>query len=232
MAASAPRRWRARDSTRSPTWPASHAERHGGRRGCAASAAAALAALKTPAALEALTGRGATPSGGSARPPRSRWDFHQTPCGRPPPVCGRSDPPRRPARATVRTDRGTFVWRSTRRWRAHGRQFARLARSGYFNGLAFHRVVPNFVIQDGDPRGDGWGGPGYAIPCEYNEQPYKTGTVGMALSGKDTGGSQWFVTLAPQPRLEGRYTVFGDVVSGMDLVERIMPEIDPENRRE
>src|SRR5262249_34856282 len=71
--------------------------------------------------------------------------------------------------------------------------FARLARSGYFNGLNFHRVVPNFVIQDGCPRGDGWGGPGYAIPCEYNDRPYEMGTVGMALSGKDTGGSQWFI---------------------------------------
>lgn len=101
--------------------------------------------------------------------------------------------------------------------------FARLARSGYFNGLNFHRVVPNFVIQDGCPRGDGWGGPGYAIPCEYNDRPYETGTVGMALSGKDTGGSQWFITLSPQPRLDARYTAFGKVISGMDVVEKIMP---------
>ena len=101
--------------------------------------------------------------------------------------------------------------------------FARLARSGYFDGIAFHRVVPDFVIQDGCPRGDGWGGPGYAIPCEYNDRPYEEGTVGMALSGKDTGGSQWFVTLAPAPRLDGRYTAFGVVTSGMDVVERIMP---------
>jgi len=101
--------------------------------------------------------------------------------------------------------------------------FARLARSGYFNGLNFHRVVPNFVIQDGCPRGDGWGGPGYAIPCEYNDRSYETGTVGMALSGKDTGGSQWFITLSPQPRLDARYTAFGKVISGMDVVEKIMP---------
>ncbi|HYR68908.1 MAG TPA: peptidylprolyl isomerase [Candidatus Dormibacteraeota bacterium] len=101
--------------------------------------------------------------------------------------------------------------------------FARLAHSGYFDGLAFHRVVPNFVVQDGCPRGDGWGGPGYAIPCEYNALPYEVGTVGMALAGKDTGGSQWFITLSPQPRLEGRYTVFGKVVLGMEVVERIMP---------
>jgi len=101
--------------------------------------------------------------------------------------------------------------------------FVRLARSKYFDGITFHRVVPNFVVQAGCPRGDGWGGPGYEIPCEYNDRPYAVGTVGMALSGKDTGGSQWFVTLSPQPRLEGRYTVFGEVKQGMDVVERIMP---------
>ena len=101
--------------------------------------------------------------------------------------------------------------------------FVSLARAKFFDGIAFHRVVPNFVAQDGCPRGDGWGGPGYEIPCEYNARSYETGTVGMALSGKDTGGSQWFVTLSPQPRLEGRYTVFGIVTRGMDVVERIMP---------
>jgi len=101
--------------------------------------------------------------------------------------------------------------------------FIRLARSGYFDGITFHRVVPNFVIQAGCPRGDGWGGPGYEIPCEYSDRPYRTGTVGMALAGKDTGGSQWFITLSPQPRLEGRYTVFGQVTLGMDVAERVMP---------
>lgn len=101
--------------------------------------------------------------------------------------------------------------------------FASLARAGYFDGILFHRVVPNFVVQAGCPRGDGWGGPGYAIPCEYNDRSYETGTVGMALSGKDTGGSQWFIALSPQPRLEERYTVLGKVTQGLDVVERIMP---------
>ncbi len=87
--------------------------------------------------------------------------------------------------------------------------FAQLAERGYFDGLAFHRVVPDFVIQDGCPRGDGWGGPGYAIPDELSWLPYDEGAVGMALSGPDTGGSQWFVTLSPQPHLEAGYTVFG-----------------------
>ncbi|MDT7604484.1 MAG: hypothetical protein QOF61_2481 [Acidobacteriota bacterium] len=99
--------------------------------------------------------------------------------------------------------------------------FIGLARRGYFNGIAFHRVVPNFVVQGGDPRGDGNGGPGYQIRCEINLVPYDRGAVGMALSGKDTGGSQWFVTHSPQPHLDGGYTVFGRVTQGMDVVDSI-----------
>src|SRR5262249_35084385 len=81
--------------------------------------------------------------------------------------------------------------------------------------------VPNFVIQGGDPRGDGEGGPGYQIRCEVNPRPYIRGAVGMALSGKDTGGSQFFITHSPQPHLDGGYTVFGQVISGMEVVDRI-----------
>src|SRR5262249_23168334 len=99
--------------------------------------------------------------------------------------------------------------------------FVQLARRGYFNGQSVPRVVPNFVIQTGDPRGDQNGGPGYSIRCEINEVPYQRGTVGMALSGKDTGGSQWFVTHSPQPHLDGGYTVFGQVVKGMEVVDNI-----------
>jgi cyclophilin family peptidyl-prolyl cis-trans isomerase/HEAT repeat protein len=99
--------------------------------------------------------------------------------------------------------------------------FITLARKGFFNGLTFHRVVPNFVIQGGDPRGDGEGGPGYQIRCEVNARPYVRGAVGMALSGKDTGGSQFFITHSPQPHLDGGYTVFGQVVGGMEVVDRI-----------
>jgi cyclophilin family peptidyl-prolyl cis-trans isomerase/HEAT repeat protein len=99
--------------------------------------------------------------------------------------------------------------------------FVELARRGFFNSIAFHRVVPNFVIQGGDPRGDGNGGPGYQIRCEINLASYDRGAVGMALSGKDTGGSQWFVTHSPQPHLDGGYTVFGRVTQGMDVVDSI-----------
>jgi cyclophilin family peptidyl-prolyl cis-trans isomerase/HEAT repeat protein len=101
--------------------------------------------------------------------------------------------------------------------------FITLARKGYFNGLAVHRVVPDFVVQDGDPRGDGEGGPGYTIRDEINQRPYLRGTVGMALAGEDTGGSQFFITHSPQPHLDARYTVFGHVVNGMDVVDRIVP---------
>lgn len=100
--------------------------------------------------------------------------------------------------------------------------FVKLAKKGYFNGLMVHRVVPNFVMQDGDPRGDGNGGPGWSIRCEVNMAPYSTGAVGMALSGKDTGGSQWFVTHSQQPHLDGGYTVFGNVDdAGMKVVDKI-----------
>ena len=99
--------------------------------------------------------------------------------------------------------------------------FVQLAQRNYFRDITIHRVVPNFVIQDGDPRGDGNGGPGYQIRCEINEVPYDRAMLGMALSGKDTGGSQWFVTHAPQPHLDGGYTVFGRVIAGMDVVDKI-----------
>jgi cyclophilin family peptidyl-prolyl cis-trans isomerase/HEAT repeat protein len=99
--------------------------------------------------------------------------------------------------------------------------FVQLAQRNYYRGTTIHRVVPNFVIQDGDPRGDGNGGPGYQIRCEINEVPYDRAVLGMALSGKDTGGSQWFVTHAPQPHLDGGYTVFGRVIDGMEVVDKI-----------
>ena len=99
--------------------------------------------------------------------------------------------------------------------------FMALVRKGFFNGVQIHRVVPNFVVQDGDPRGDGEGGPGYTIRDELNERPFLRGTVGMALSWKDTGGSQFFITHSPQPHLDARYTAFGRVVNGMDVVDRI-----------
>ncbi len=100
--------------------------------------------------------------------------------------------------------------------------FVSLAQKGYFNGLTFHRVVPNFVVQAGCPQGTGWGGPGYEIRDEINHHLYERGAVGMALSGRDTGGSQFFITHSPQPHLDGGYTIFGRVTKGMDVVDQIV----------
>jgi cyclophilin family peptidyl-prolyl cis-trans isomerase/HEAT repeat protein len=100
--------------------------------------------------------------------------------------------------------------------------FMTLARKGFFDGTGIHRVVPDFVVQDGDPRGDGEGGPGYSIRDEINQRPYLRGTVGMALDWEDTGGSQFFITHSPQPHLDARYTVFGYVVNGIDVVDRLV----------
>jgi cyclophilin family peptidyl-prolyl cis-trans isomerase len=99
--------------------------------------------------------------------------------------------------------------------------FISLARRNFLGATPFHRVVPDFVAQDGDPRGDGEGGPGYTIRDEINQRPYLRGTVGMALDWEDTGGSQFFITHSPQPHLDARYTVFGRVVQGMDVVDRL-----------
>ena len=100
--------------------------------------------------------------------------------------------------------------------------FLSLARSGYYRNTRFHRVVPNFVAQDGDPRDDGNGGPGYAIRDEMNRHRYERGAVGMALSGPDTGGSQYFIAHSPQPHLDGHYTVFGRMVGGFDALDRLV----------
>ncbi|UCG62518.1 MAG: HEAT repeat domain-containing protein [Candidatus Zixiibacteriota bacterium] len=98
--------------------------------------------------------------------------------------------------------------------------FIELARQGFYEGIVFHRVIPNFVVQGGCPLGTGWGDPGYTIRCEYSSEVYQRGTVGIATSGKDTGGSQFFITHSPQPHLNGRYTVFGQVLAGMDVVDQ------------
>ena len=133
---------------------------------------------------------------------------------------------------SVRGQRPTLAWQT-----AHGTIVAELrgdvapltvwnilalTRDGYYRGTRFHRVVPGFVAQDGDPRGTGGGGPGYAIPDELNRLWYGRGAIGMALSGPDTGGSQYFFTLSPQPHLDGRYTVFGSVISGWAAMDALV----------
>ncbi|MCE9672759.1 peptidylprolyl isomerase [Myxococcus stipitatus] len=140
-----------------------------------------------------------------------------------PPYAFRPEPAPAGAGLVLRTDKGDITVRldDARAPLTSGNLFA-LARKGYFDGVTFHRVVPDFVAQGGDPRGDGEGGPGHSIRCEVTRRPYSRGVLGMALSGKDTGGSQFFFTHAPQPHLDGRYTAFGEVVSGMDVVDALL----------
>jgi cyclophilin family peptidyl-prolyl cis-trans isomerase len=144
---------------------------------------------------------------------------------RPPPSKGNvAEAMAKKLRATIRTDRGDIV---VELFGADApltvASFVHLARSGFYRGLPFHRVVPDFVIQGGDPRGDGYGGADYDLRCEYNARPYVRGAVGMAHAGKDTGSSQFFITHSPQPHLDGRHTLFGQVVQGLDVVDAIQP---------
>ncbi|SDI97277.1 peptidylprolyl isomerase [Salimicrobium halophilum] len=103
--------------------------------------------------------------------------------------------------------------------------FESLANKEFYDGLTFHRVIPNFVIQGGCPKGDGTGGPGYTIKCETDDNPHRheRGTLSMAHAGRDTGGSQFFVCHSPQPHLDGRHTVFGKVIDGVESVDRVRP---------
>jgi cyclophilin family peptidyl-prolyl cis-trans isomerase/HEAT repeat protein len=129
---------------------------------------------------------------------------------------------RRPRTVEVRTNRGTFRLRlDCPRAPRTCLNFLDLAGQHFYDGLLFHRVVPDFVIQAGDPRGDGFGGPGYVLGDEINRLRYRRGIVGMALAGPDTGGSQFFITLSPQPHLDGGYTAFGEVIAGAEVLGAI-----------
>ena len=100
--------------------------------------------------------------------------------------------------------------------------FTTLARDGFYDGLVFHRVIPDFMIQGGDPRGDGTGGPGYEFEDEFNDHRVERGALAMANAGPNTNGSQFFIVTADAcPWLDGKHTVFGNVVSGQDVIDRI-----------
>ena len=126
--------------------------------------------------------------------------------------------------AIIETDKGTIKAELyTGKAPITTKNFIDLANSGFYNGLTFHRVEPGFVVQGGDPKGDGTGGSGKTIPLEINpELRYVRGTLGMARSqNPDSASSQFFITLADTPFLDGNYAVFGKVVQGMDVVEKI-----------
>jgi len=141
-------------------------------------------------------------------------------------ACPTSQPEPLPAGETrtvsVETDKGTFAVKVDGNLSpiAAG-NFVALAECGYYDGVVFHRVVPGFVIQGGDPTGTGSGGPGYQFQDEFTSLKHDTGVISMANAGPGTNGSQFFITFAPQPHLDGKHTVFGRVTSGMDAVNAI-----------
>jgi len=103
--------------------------------------------------------------------------------------------------------------------------FVTLANKGFYNGLKWHRVVPGFVIQGGDPQGTGMGGPGYTVDAEFNDKKHVTGTVAMARSQNiNSAGSQFYICLAPQPGLDDQYTIFGQVTEGLDVIPKIVKD--------
>ncbi len=105
--------------------------------------------------------------------------------------------------------------------------FVKLARDGYYNNSTFHRVLPGFMAQGGDPTGTGAGGPGYTIPDEFTDLAHERGVISMANTGQpNSGGAQFFITFVPTPHLDGRHTVFGAVIDGMDVVDSLTPR-DP-----
>src|SRR5512135_1101687 len=129
--------------------------------------------------------------------------------------------------AVIHTDKGDIVFKFLPDAAPKSvENFEKLAKSGFYNGLTFHRVEPNFVIQGGDPKGNGMGGPGYTIPAEI-KAPHVDGAVAAARLGdavnpkKASSGSQFYICLGPQHFLDGNYTVFGQVIEGMDVVKKI-----------
>jgi peptidyl-prolyl cis-trans isomerase B (cyclophilin B) len=128
--------------------------------------------------------------------------------------------------ATIETNKGNIVLELYPTYAPKTvNNFVFLARQGFYDGIKFHRVISNFVIQGGDPTGTGAGGPGYKFEDELRGNPltHETGAISMANAGANTNGSQFFITHSPQPHLNGRHTVFGKVTEGMDVVNAIRP---------
>jgi cyclophilin family peptidyl-prolyl cis-trans isomerase len=125
-------------------------------------------------------------------------------------------------KVVIKTSRGEIVVQLNVTWcPGTSAAFVELIESGFYRNLTIHRLVPNFVMQDGCPRGDGWGAPEFTIRSEFSPTPFMEGTLGMASSGKDTEGSQWYITHSATPHLDARYTNFGFVVEGMEVVHRL-----------
>jgi peptidyl-prolyl cis-trans isomerase B (cyclophilin B) len=132
--------------------------------------------------------------------------------------------PRKKYTATMETNRGTIVIELYPQYAPKTvNNFVFLAGESYYDGVTFHRVIADFMIQGGDPTGSGRGGPGYKFEDEVRNNPLKheTGVLSMANAGPNTNGSQFFITHSPQPHLNGKHTVFGKVTSGMDVVNAV-----------
>lgn len=132
--------------------------------------------------------------------------------------------PKTPCRARIETGKGLIELELYPQYAPQTvNNFVFLAKQGYYDGVTFHRVIRNFMIQGGDPTGSGRGGPGYQFPDEFKGNPLKhgTGVISMANAGPGTNGSQFFITHAPQPHLDGKHTVFGKVVAGQAVVDSI-----------
>jgi cyclophilin family peptidyl-prolyl cis-trans isomerase len=167
-----------------------------------------------------VLGGQATPTPPPAAVATSTVGPTSTPTPGPPPL---TIDPAKTYTATIVTDKGTMVFNLLPKVApVTVNSFVYLARKGFYNGLTFHRVEPGFVIQGGDPLGNGGGGPGYSLPAEFNATKHITGTLAMArATDPNSAGSQFYVTLAPAPSLDNQYTVFGQIVSGMDVALKI-----------
>lgn len=139
------------------------------------------------------------------------------------PVTGTSDAKGEPV-AVIETNLGTIEFKLLPETATKTvESFIKLSKDKFYDGLIFHRIIEGFMIQGGDPAGNGSGGPGFTLPAEFNNLSHKAGTVSMARKGNDvnSAGSQFFICLEPQPHLDGQYTIFGQVVKGMDVVQKI-----------
>ncbi len=174
--------------------------------------------VTTPAGSESQVTPSATAESGATATPAPRP--HPKTYSAPPPM---TIDPTKHYTATIHTAKGNIVIKLYPDVAPKTvNSFIFLAREGFYDGLTFHRVVPGFVIQGGDPLGNGTGGPGYTLPAEFSDVKHITGTVAMArASDPNSAGSQFYITLAPTPNLDGQYTVFGQTVEGMDVVQSI-----------
>jgi len=132
--------------------------------------------------------------------------------------------------ATIETEKGNLVLELfARDVPVTVNNFVFLAREGFYDGSTFHRVIPGFMVQGGDPTGTGYGNPGYTFPDEFTKHKHGAGALSMANSGPNTNGSQFFITYTPQPALDGKHTVFGQLIEGMDVLQKLTPRDPSQN---